>query len=56
MEELFIGLASSTKPAFAIEGLTPGTVYLISVSAVAEGGSESQRSTAVAATPMAVAA
>lgn len=47
---------SSEEPAFVIEGLTPGTVYLISVSAVAEGGSESQRSTAVASTPIALAA
>lgn len=47
---------SSDEPAFVIEGLAPGTVYLISVSAVAEGGSESQRSTAVAGTPMALAA
>ena len=47
---------SSEEPAFVIEGLTPGTAYLISVSAVAEGGSESQRSTVVASTPIALAA
>ena len=47
---------SSDEPAFVIEGLTPGTVYLISVSAVAEGGNESQLSTAVASTPIALAA
>ncbi len=47
---------SSDEPAFVIDGLTGGTTYLIYVSAVSEGGSESLRSAAVASTPLALAA
>ena len=47
---------SSDEPAFVIEDLTPGTTYLISVSAASEGGNESLRSEPVSAIPLAQAA
>jgi Fibronectin type III domain len=47
---------SSDEPAFVVEDLTPGTTYLISVSAVSEGGNESLRSEPVSAIPLAQAA
>ena len=47
---------SSVEPAFVIDDLTPGTTYLISVSAVSEGGNESLRSEPVSAIPLAQAA
>jgi len=47
---------SSDEPAFVVEGLTAGVTYLISVSAVSEGGNESLRSEPVSAIPLAAAA